>query len=53
MVLAQQGERTRALVGFRLGREIIVKLKTASPSNATLPNDLAWFDCRINVLEKQ
>ncbi len=53
MVLARQGERERALGSFRQGREIITKLKTAAPSNATLPKDLDWFDGQIRALEKQ
>jgi hypothetical protein len=47
MILSRQGERERALAAFREGREIIVKLKAASPSNATLPKDLSWFGGRI------
>jgi len=47
MVFARRGERQRALVAFDKGREIIARLRSQSPDNATLPNDLAWFDGQI------
>ena len=53
MVLPRQAERDRALPAFRQGRDIIVKLKAAAPSNATLPKDLAWFDGQICALERR
>ena len=53
MILLRQGERERALSAFRQGREIILKLKAAAPSNATLPKDLAWFDGQIGGLQKR
>ncbi len=34
------------------GVGILVKLKAAAPTNATLPRDLAWFEARIAELEK-
>jgi tetratricopeptide (TPR) repeat protein len=49
-LLARQGERDRALAEFRLGREILVKLKVASPNDA---KDLAWFEGEIAALEKR
>jgi len=53
MILLRQGERERALSAFHQGREIILKLKAAAPSNATLPKDLAWFDGQIGGLQKR
>jgi hypothetical protein len=53
MVEAQQGLREDALGGFRRGREIISRLARQSPSDATLPNDLAWFDSQIAAQEKR
>jgi hypothetical protein len=41
-----------ALGGFRRGRDIISRLARQSPSDATLPNDLAWFDGQIAAYEK-
>jgi hypothetical protein len=49
---AQTGARDQALSAFRRGRDIIAMLRAASPDNPTLPNDLAWFDSQITVLEK-
>ena len=51
-VEARQGDRVRALGAFRQGRDIIARLKAASPTNATLPRDLAWFEAEIVTLEK-
>jgi hypothetical protein len=53
MILLRQGERERALSAFRQGREIILTLKAAAPSNSTLPQDLAWFDGQIGGLQKR
>jgi hypothetical protein len=39
-----------AKVELREGREIIGRLSQQSPDNATLPNDLAWFDEQIAAL---
>ena len=47
MIKAQQGLQADALGAFRRGRDIISRLARQSPSNATLPNDLAWFDSQI------
>jgi hypothetical protein len=52
MVKAHQGMREDALSWFRQGREIISGLARQSPSDATLPNDLAWFDGQIAAQEK-
>ncbi len=41
-----------ALDEFQEGRVIIARLKEQSPDNATLPNDLAWFDAEIARLEQ-
>ena len=52
IVQAQQaGGEKDALGAFKKGREIIARLKATSPDNATLPNDLAWFDAQIAGLE--
>jgi hypothetical protein len=53
MVLARQSESERALAAFRQGRDIIIKLKAAAPTNATLPKDLVWFDGQISAPEKR
>jgi hypothetical protein len=36
---------------YRKAREIITRLMEQSPDNATLPNDLAWYDAQITKLE--
>jgi hypothetical protein len=41
----------QALDAFRQGRDIIARLKAASPTNARLPKDLAWFEAQIAALE--
>jgi hypothetical protein len=48
-VEAQQGARNLVLAAFKEGREIIGHLSQQSPDNATLHNDLAWFDEQIVV----
>jgi hypothetical protein len=50
-VLARQGKRDAARVDFQAGRAIIAKLKSASPGNATLPKDHAWFTEEIAKLD--
>jgi hypothetical protein len=52
MVLAQQRARVEALAAFRRGQAIISRLRELSPSNATLPKDLAWFNQQIAALER-
>jgi len=52
VVEAKQGLTSQALAGFRRSRDIIAQLMLKSPDNATLPNDLAWFDRQIAALEK-
>jgi hypothetical protein len=49
----RQGKRAPALGAFRQGRDIIIMLKAAAPSNATLPKDLDWFDRQISALERR
>jgi hypothetical protein len=49
---AQQGAREDALDALRQGRNIISRLARQSPSNATLPNDLTWFDSQIAAQER-
>ena len=51
-VLARQGEALDALDALRQGRAIIARLKEQSPDDATLPNDLAYFDGEIARLEE-
>lgn len=51
-VEARQGERQRALDGFKRGRDIIAGLRKLSPDTATFPRDLAWFDRQVAALEK-
>jgi hypothetical protein len=53
MVFAKQGEREQALAAFRKGRDIIIELKAAAPSKASLPKDLFWFDEQMGELEKR
>jgi hypothetical protein len=50
MVKAQQDAREDARGAFRQGRDIVVRLSRESPDNATLHNDLAWFDTEIAKL---
>jgi hypothetical protein len=47
MLDAQQGARNDALSAFQQGREIVARLSQQSQDNATLHNDLAWFDRQI------
>jgi hypothetical protein len=51
-VHASQHDHDRALSQFREGRGIIVRLMRQSPTNTTLPTDLAWFDGQIKILQK-
>jgi hypothetical protein len=44
--------RPVALGAFGKGREIIALLRSLSPEDATLPNDLAWFDGQIARLKE-
>jgi hypothetical protein len=52
IVKVQQGAREDALGALRHGRNIISRLARQSPSNATLPIDLTWFDSQIAAQEK-
>jgi hypothetical protein len=52
IVEARQGARDGALRQFREGRDIIVRLIRQSPENATLLNDLAWFESQIKAQEE-
>jgi hypothetical protein len=51
-VFAGQGKRQLALDALGKGREIIAQLRSRSPDNAALPNDLAWFDGKIAILNE-
>jgi hypothetical protein len=53
IVEAQQGTREDALDALWQGRNIISRLARQSPNNATLPNDLTWFDSQIAALAAQ
>lgn len=44
---AQQDRRNAAISALQQGRDIIVRLARQSPENATLPNDLAWFENQL------
>ena len=48
----RQGARDDALKVFQQGRDIITQLIRRAPDNATLPNDLAWFDRQMSTHEK-
>jgi hypothetical protein len=50
--LARQNVRDRAAASLSAGRAIIAKLKERSPNDATLPEDLAWFDAQLAVLRE-
>jgi hypothetical protein len=50
IVLAKRRANGDALTAFQQGRSIIVRLAERSRDNATLPNNLAWFDSRIAAL---
>jgi hypothetical protein len=52
MALAKQ-DNGRALDELRKGRSILARLKERSPDDATLANDLAWFDAEIAKLEQR
>ena len=52
MVKGQQDARDDARGAFRQGRDIVALLSRESPDNATLPNDLAWFDTVIAKLDE-
>jgi tetratricopeptide (TPR) repeat protein len=47
-----QGAYEDAVVLFRQGRDIIAKLKAASPDNALLSRDAVWFDSELSALER-
>ena len=51
-VMAQRGEQEKALAAFSKAHAIIAKLKSESPSDATLPKDLAWIDAQMKALQK-
>ncbi len=51
-VKLQQDDRDGAFEGFIRGREIIAALASASPDNATLANDIIWFDGQIAALKR-
>jgi tetratricopeptide (TPR) repeat protein len=49
LIERRQGARDRAIKAFRQGRDIIAQLMRRAPDNATLPDDLAWFDSKLNA----
>ncbi len=54
---AQKSGRTRSSAAagrppYRQARDIIVRLKSQSPYNATLPKDLAFYEARLAELAK-
>ena len=49
LIELRQGD---ALKVFQQGRDIITQLIRRAPDNATLPNDLAWFDRQMSTHEK-
>jgi hypothetical protein len=49
LIEMQRGVRDDALKAFRQGRDIIAQFMRRSPDNATLLNDLAWFDSQLNT----
>ena len=51
-VEAQQGARDDALEALRARTGNHSRLSQQSPDNATLPNDLAWFDEQIAAQAK-
>src|SRR5581483_4192713 len=50
VVLGKQGKTEEALAALNAGREIIARLKERFPDNASLAQDLAWFDAEIAKL---
>lgn len=52
MLLARQGETTKALGALHEGRGIVARLKQLSPDNAQLSSDIAEFDTGIAKLEQ-
>ena len=46
-VAARKGARAEALDGFRRARDIVARLSRESPDNATLQNDLKFYEHQI------
>jgi hypothetical protein len=52
LVLEQQGKNEQALDRYRQSRAITARLKKQSPDDATLDNELSWFDEKIKTLDQ-
>ena len=52
-LFAAQGDKRAALSALQKGRAIIVQLGKQSPSDATLPSVLGWFDRKIAKLSQE
>ncbi len=51
VVLGKQGKAQEALDALNAGRAIVARLKEQFPDNASLAQDLAWFDAEIAKLK--
>jgi hypothetical protein len=50
--LLAQGKTEEAIGEYATARDSIGRLKQLHPDNATLPDDLAWFDSKIAKLQQ-